>query len=685
MLVLFAWFAWFATADAEVVEYQFDIDYKTVNFSGKPRIALAVGDSIPAPTVRARVGDTLRVAFRNRLDRETSIHWHGILLPPEQDGVPYLNTVPIPPGGEHTFEYPVIHPGTFWYHSHSGLDEQLGLYGGIVFEPRHPPPEPLADRDYVVVFSDWLDESPSKVLNNLKKDGDFYAIKKGNVQSWLGRLRNGSEAVENHLRRAWMRMGNIDLSDIAYDAFLANGKRRQHLAARVGERVRLRLINGSASSYFIVEYAGGEMTVISADGNDVVPHSVKRLKIATAETYDVLVELPADGAYELRANAIDADGYSSTFIGDGEPIAADEYPKPNYYLMKMRHSGHDMERDKNHEGRTGHEGHRMAMGERMEGEADGEYIRLRTVNPEPLADDDEVREIPLNLTGDMERYIWSFNDKILGEADKILIKKGERVRFVLTNMTMMEHPLHLHGHFFRVLNSQGEYSPWKHTVNVSGGQRVVIEFAASEEKDWFFHCHNLYHMMSGMARIVAYQGTTFADTETVKNMEKELGWFPVATTTALSNMTYGMLTVERGRRLFHLEYDYGWEAKGFEADTLFEYNINRFWGLYGGGSFQRDREREKTEKTAVIGATYLLPLLVDADVRLNNQLEWEFSFASEHQLSERLELEWRWRYEPMDKTDDYRLDLNYEINKTASITASYDSDYKSGIGVKFWF
>ena len=666
-------------AIAEVVEYEFDINYKVVNFTGSPRTALAIADSIPAPTVRAKVGDILRVTFRNRLEHEASIHWHGVLLPPDQDGVPYLNTTPIPAQGEHTFEYPVIHDGTFWYHSHTGLDEQLGLYGGIVFESKIPSSQPVADHDYVVVLSDWIDEKPTKVLNNLKKDSDFYAIKKGSTQSWLGRLQNGRQAVVNHLRRAWMRMRDIDLSDIAYDAFLANGKRRQELMAAAGDTVRLRLINGSASSYFIVEFAGGEMTVISADGNDVAPYSAKRLKIATAETYDVLVKIPADRAYELRANVIDGSGYSSTFIGKGEAVAAADYPKPNYYLLRMRHDSHESHETR--ESRKGHGG--KHWGASMAAMEASEYKLLRAPKPSEIGGD--LREIILRLTGDMERYIWSFNNKILSEADKILIRKGERVRLILVNETMMDHPLHLHGHFFRVLNGQGDHSPWKHTINVPARQTVAIEFAASEERDWFFHCHNLYHLASGMARIIAYQDTTLADEETARNLGKEIGWFPAIRKAWLSNMTYGYVTVERERHLFKIEYDYGWEEKGFEVDTLYEHNLDRLSSIYGGGNFQRDGEGEETDEYAVVGVTYLLPLLVEVDLRLDNFREWEAEFSSEHQLTERLEFEWRWRYELRDRVDDYRMDLAYELSKTIAIVATYDSDFKSGVGIRLWF
>ncbi|MDD9805362.1 MAG: multicopper oxidase domain-containing protein, partial [Gammaproteobacteria bacterium] len=328
-------------ARAALVEYAFDIDTITVHFTGKPAQAIAVGGQIPAPTIEAAVGDTLRVTFRNRLDEESSVHWHGILLPNDQDGVPWLTTQPIAPGASFTYQYKVTHAGTYWYHSHSGLQEQRGIYGALIF---HPEKETVAaERDYAVVLSDWTDEAPARVLRNLKKDGDYYARKKNTVQSWAGVAARGWPAVKNRLHGAWIRMGPMDPSDVGYDLFLANGKREQTLAADAGERVRLRLINAAASSYFDVEFAGGPMTVVAADGVDVEPRKVQRLRIAIAETWDVVVEIPQRRAYALRATSVDGAGYSNTFIGAGERVQAPDIPMPDWYRMSHAHHGtHDM-------------------------------------------------------------------------------------------------------------------------------------------------------------------------------------------------------------------------------------------------------------------------------------------------------------------------------------------------------
>ena len=412
--------------NAKEVKYNIDIDYKTVNFTGKEVQALTVGGGIPASTIEATIGDVLEVTFNNKMDIETSIHWHGILLPNDQDGVPYLTTQPIKAGTSFTYRYPIIHHGTYWYHSHTGLQEQRGVYGALVF---HPKKEKVpAKHNYVVVFSDWTNESPDRVMANLKKDGDYYALKKGSVQSWLKVLQNGKEAVKNRLQGSWTRMGPMDISDVGYDAFLVNGVQKHQLGnARKGDKVRVRMVNAAASSYFNVEFAGGDMTIVSADGVDVNPIKVSRLRMAIAETYDIIVTLPENKAYELRATAEDGTGYSSAIIGNGSLVTANDVPRPNLFLVD--HSMHGMSDDngdmkemdysKMDHSKMGHD--MMSMQPKINKMQ--EYERLRATSKTTLPKDNPTREVLLELTGNMERYTWSFNNKTLKEADKILIKK----------------------------------------------------------------------------------------------------------------------------------------------------------------------------------------------------------------------------------------------------------------------
>jgi len=332
------------TALGATISYEFDIGTTQVNITGIAVEALSIDGQIPAPTLRAAVGNTLRVTFNNHLAVTTSVDWHGILLPADQDGVPFLNTEPIAPGGSHTFEFPILHSGTFWYHSHTDLQIQRGLYGAIVLADGNE----ITTQDEVVLFSDWTEEDPNTVLENLKKSDDFYAWKKDKVQSWDRVIANGSRSIRKRIDSAWTRMGPMDLTDVGYDAFLVNGKPINALALddSAATQMKLRLINGSTLSYYDVEYAGGPMTLLAADGQNIEPIRVKRLRISTAETYDVMVPLSSGLAYELRATAIDGTGYSSLFVGDGQRVSAPDVPPPNLFLMDhMGMSSMDMDMD----------------------------------------------------------------------------------------------------------------------------------------------------------------------------------------------------------------------------------------------------------------------------------------------------------------------------------------------------
>ena len=665
-----------AMAEAKLVEYEFDINYKTVNFSGEDVQAMSVGGSIPAPTIEATVGDTLRVTFHNKMDVESSIHWHGVLLPNDQDGVPYLTTSPIRAGKSFTYEYPIIHHGTYWYHSHTQLQEQRGVYGSLVFHPKDGE-KYKADREYVAVLSDWTNENPMQVLRNLKKDGDYYALKKDSVQSWLKVFQYGPEAIKNRLNSSWTRMGPMDLSDVGYDAFLLNGKKESAVdGLKGGETVRLRIVNASASSYQYVEFAGGPMTIVAADGVDTELKEVDRLKISVAETYDVLVQLPDDNmAYEFRASAEDGTGYSSLWLGEGHKMVARTIEKPNLFLID--HSMHDMDMDDMTMDNVDHSNmaHTMPAGNtaiRMMNEYDGLRSPVKTTLPVGNPD----REVLLELTGNMERYVWSFNNKTLAEEDKILIRKGENVRFKFVNRTMMHHPLHLHGHFFRVLNGQGEYSPLKHTVNVPPMQTVEIEFYANEEKDWFFHCHNLYHMKGGMARVVSYEdapGSGELNDQFYKNLKQD-PWYRSVDTMTYSNFIGNETRFSNTRNAIELGFDYDYKDE-YEIDVVYERSINRFFDVFVGGDFQGDEQ--KNESLAVLGIRYVLPMLIDSEIRLDSKGNARLELSSDLQLTNRTKFDWL-----VNTDDEYRLGLEYEITKKVSLVANFDSDYDGGVGIK---
>jgi FtsP/CotA-like multicopper oxidase with cupredoxin domain len=662
---------------AEVVIYTFDIDYKEVNIVGQPAMAMSIDDKIPAPTIEAKVGDTLKITFNNLMQNETSIHWHGVLLPNDQDGVPYLTTSPIKAGSSFTYEFPVTHAGTYWYHSHTGLQEQRGIYGSMVFHDDEQPYE--YDVEKVIVLSDWTNENPKQVLQNLKRKDNYYALKKNAVQSWDKIFENGWPALKARFKNSLIRMDAMDISDVGYDAFLINGKEQSRLEGLTpGSKVRLRIINAGASSYFYVDYAGGDMLIIEADGQPVVPTSVGRLRIAIAETYDVIITIPKDDkAYEFRATSEDVTGYASLFVGEGETVETKDVPKPNPFLMD--HSMHQMsmgvEEHPNHE--------KMSMQREHHSRINvlDEYDALRSPNDTSLNQDNTEREILLRLTGSMKRYVWSFNNETLSENDKILIKKRENVRFILKNETMMHHPVHLHGHFFRVLNGQGDHSPLKHTVNVPPFQTVVIEFFANEEKDWFFHCHNLYHMKNGMARVVRYEDskpTSDLNAEFYKNLRANGDpWYSFADMSFQSNMMAGELWSMDTRNTINLHYDFDYKNE-YDIEAFYERRITRFLGLYGGVNLERDVD--DINNRVIVGINYTLPFLVESDLRYDSNGQFRFQLQSDYQLTKHINFDWNWNTD-----NEHRFRLKYQFNTKMTGVINHDSDFDIGAGLEFYF
>ncbi len=653
------------TTSAAIREYTLVINYKDVNFTGDTVKAMLINDSIPGPTLRFNEGDFAKIHVRNEMDVETSIHWHGILLPNLQDGVPYLTTPPILPGTTYTYEFPIIHSGTYWYHSHTGLQEQRGVFGAIVIEPETP--DIKTDLDYVVMLSDWTDEDPDEVLRTLKSGNDYYSLKKGSMQSLLGAAK--ANALRDVMKSSWMRMPPMDVSDIAYDRFLINGRSRDELKASPGQTVRLRIINGSASTYFYMQFAGGDMRIVSADGVNVNPVNMQRFLIAVAETYDVIINVPENGSYELRATAQDGSEHASLFIGSGKQIAAPDIPKPNLYRM---HGGEHGKSGNDMSGMTHSGGMMMPMNERPL----PPYDNLRSPVSTAIPKEYPVREIRLELTGDMERYVWSINGKTLNEADMIKIRRGENVRFVLVNKTMMHHPMHLHGHFFRVVNSYGDYSPLKHTVDVPPLGTQIIEFYANEEKDWFFHCHVLYHMKAGMARVVSYEGSELdpAIADIRPNLFKE-HWYLWSDISLLTQMTEGMVVAADTRNTISASWEAGWD-EDYEAEFTYERYFNRFLQAFA-GVVLTDGEQDHR---GIIGLRYLLPFMFKSTVWIDTEGEVRLALENEIQLTDRLYAFGEVQYDTESK-EEWMVGSGYIINKHFSILGQYHSEYDFGIGL----
>ena len=954
-----------------VVEYHLYVKDTTVNYTGRKRKAIAINGSIPAPTLRFTEGDSAVIYVHNLLREEVSIHWHGILLPNEQDGVPLLNTTPIRRGQTHTFRFRIIQSGTFWYHSHTEFQEQVGLYGPLVLLPATPnTTRPKAEE--VLQLSDWRDERPGSIMRSLKRRQDWYAIKKKGVQSW------GEAIVKGHLgdkvQMEWTRMPGADVSDVYYPVQLMHGKPVQTFEKyRKGDSVVLRVINGSAATYYWLQYSGGKMTVLAADGNDVRPVDVDKLLIATAETYDVLIRIPDNGQYEFRATAQDITAQASAFFGSGPQVKAKDIPKLDYLVlmnemnkmtwmmkgmgMKMKmglymempemdmssmgampgmdgagqmgNMGHDTSMPMNmpaghnmdsmgkradsvqqpmnmdhmnmdHSKMPGHApatapkpapkpktaikktaakptpakktpakktpvkktppkkqapkenpmpgmDHSKMPGMKMKMAPDGfgrrgpvdpalnafillpgildeapagdtvptkaqppmdhsmhagmqmspagrdtlpkkgqdtmdhsghagmqmparnkdtvsrsnppmgnmpmgnmpmnhmaghqgmpgmsnrnmggmgtmgdtsrsymlqnmmadmpmtgfdfppgngndvvlSYDMLRSDTVTTLPANRPWREIKLTLSGNMQRFVWSINGKTLAQQDfKVMIRRGENVRVVFTNATMMEHPIHLHGHFFRVINRQGGYAPMKHTFNIKAMDVQVIEFAATEEKDWFLHCHTLYHMMAGMATIFSYEGTESA---VQKAFAHEFGMFrrmhgnryyPWGDLSVHSQGLFGsaFLSGPRFQLASEFRYDY---KKGYEIEPRLQMFLDRrqYFSAFVGGEWERvefDQPKSSAEglsrRVGTAGLIYTLPFFIDVEGRVDTRGKFRLELRREDlPLTTRTRIDFRWN---TDK--EFGINAKYIVAKYLAVSANYDNEFGWGAGV----
>lgn len=529
-----------------------------VNLTGAPRRALTVNGSLPAPTLRLREGDTVTLRVRNTLDEMTSIHWHGILLPANQDGVPGLSFDGIPPGATHAFRFRLRQSGTYWYHSHSAFQEQRGVYGAFVVEPREER-TPSYDRDQVLVLSDWTDEDPQRVFSKLRKMSHYYNRNQPTLGDLVREVRRDGwrEAVSERLAWAAMRMNRADIADVTGETytFLLNGRppaANWTGLFRPGERLRLRIVNAAAMTHFDFRIPGLPLTVTGSDGQPVHPVTVDEFRIAPGETFDAIVRPAGQDAFALFAQAIDRSGYAAGGLavrtGLKAPVPALDRPP----LLTMGDMGHG-----DHRGHGGHGDHAArpaepaAMSEHaghggghgagrsgpsavtivhpasergnplvdMQIEAAGARlddpgVGLRDTGRRPLtyadlrsafADPDgrePGREIEFHLTGHMERYSWSFDGIPFSGADPVRLGYGERLRFVLVNDTMMTHPVHLHGMWSDLEDELGGFHLRKHTVDLPPGTRRTLRVRADALGRWAFHCHLLFHMAAGMFREV---------------------------------------------------------------------------------------------------------------------------------------------------------------------------------------
>ena len=525
-------------------DFALTIGEQPVDFTGRRRLATAINGSVPGPVLRWRQGTEVTLRVTNRLAVPTSIHWHGILVPAAMDGVPGLSFPGIAPGETFTYRFPVRQSGTYWYHSHSRFQEQTGLYGPLVIEPADGERYP-ADREHVVLLSDWTDVDPEHIYATLKRHSDYFNYAEPTAPEFFRDVRAHGLQQALASRRMWnaMRMSPADLSDVtgATYTYLVNGSAPAGNWTglfRPGERVRLRFINGSSMTFFDVRIPGLRMTVVAADGQDVEPVDVDEFRIGVAETYDVIVEPVDDRAYTVFAQAIDRSGYARGTLAPRPGMVAAVPPldpRPRLAMVDMMGA-----MAMGHVGHAGHAMPGMAMPDRpsdarpaMARHARTEYgpgVDMRVDMPRDNLDDPGIglrdngrrvltyadlhtvggpldprppgREIELHLTGNMERYTWSFDGVPYGEATPVHFRAGERLRIVLVNDTMMNHPIHLHGMWSELENPHGTFQVRKHTVNVQPAQRVTYAVSADAPGRWAYHCHMLYHMDAGMMREV---------------------------------------------------------------------------------------------------------------------------------------------------------------------------------------
>lgn len=798
-------------------EYTLIIGKEMVNKAGKEVTGMTVNGQIPGPVLEFKEGEYAVINVTNNMDVETSIHWHGIIIPNFYDGVPYLTTPPIEPGHTLKYEFSIKQNGTYWYHSHTMLQEQSGVFGSIVIQPKEKTFD--YDKELVLMLSDWTNEKPHNVLRNLKRANEWYGIRKGTATPLNQVIARGAFGAQLNFWR--QRMEGADIADIYYPAFLINGEQTIDYADfKPGEKVRLRIIDGAASTSFWMTFGGKTPTLISADGKDVVPVKMPKTFIGVAETYDYMVEIPKEGKIEFRITAQDGSGTASAFLGKGEVLAAEIVERPDKIGMMQKMAKMDMkmgahalkfrpkkderfkmkkeygmqmdgmkmdgmermEMEKKHDmkgmkmdmpkdsmkmdnsnlpagkagmdrskmsgmnmnkkddmqgmkmdmpkdsikmddsnlpaGKVGVDNSKMSgmdmdKNESTEGMNDSKvqamdmfseynYDYLKSPEKTTYDDDIPVKEILLNLTGNMNRYIWSMNGAPLSETDKIKIEGGQVTRITLNNLTMMHHPMHLHGHFFRVINKNGEYSPLKHTVNVPPMQEVTIEFFGDEYGDWFFHCHILYHMMGGMARVFSYDTPRdirmkgYPVSKLIAETDQYYSWGMLdaaSHTTALNVISSNI------RNQFNASFEYGWN-KNLETEVTYERYLHDYLRVFGGVNIENKTRKslDNFKTTAVIGVRYLTPYLFALDARIDNELRPRIALGRSIMLFPRFSVFGYYEYQidlgivndlPIGKEfiseTVWSAGAEYMLSRNFSLMGSYDNRFGAGGGLSVRF
>ena len=655
------------------------VAYKKVNFAGYSRNAIAVNNQIPGPTLHFTEGDHVTINVYNRLNKGTSIHWHGLILPWQMDGVEGVTQKPIPPGGVFHYKFTIRQSGTYWYHAHSEVQEQEGLYGAFVIKPNHQD-RYRVNKDYPVVLSDWSNTKAHHILLNLKKEGHYYAPSFPIQSSLTKFIKEYSKAAPDHkhmvlhafMKMQKMRMGIYDFSDVAYDAYLLNGHTANNpwkRLVKVGDKVRLRFVGASASTIYDVKIPGASMKIIQMDGNNVTPYDVKEFSIAPGETYDVIVSIKHKKPYVIYAESNDTLGKAMGVLltDTHQKVSVSQikpFPEPKSVPQTRMKNIHDV---------NGHSkfkiyGMNMPVEPTIKNDniiaPTPKLLSLRTQatkyqNVKSLVKTNNPKRkvdgvLRIELFGYMDRFVWFINGKPEYKSKPIILEPNKRYRFIFTNNTMMDHPMHLHGHWFILRNGHGSYDPLLHTIVVPAGGLAIADVDSDASGQWFFHCHNLYHMATGMSRVFQYSTLKPVFLGQIKPEDYvSLGKYvnrpivkkdevmPIARSLVMHPMVHGEIFslathMHIGFDPFHdiqkLSWNglYGWDNNKFqifindaemekgkvkEADAdLFYYRwVSRYWAIKGGANYVY---RPKSYWQPGIGFQGLLPYFIQPDVRV---------------------------------------------------------------------
>jgi FtsP/CotA-like multicopper oxidase with cupredoxin domain len=633
------------------------IDNKVVKFAGAPATALVINGQLPAPTLRFKEGDQVTINVHNKMDEGTALHWHGLLVPWTMDGVEGISQKAIQPGDSYAYKFTIKQSGTYWYHAHSNFQEQQGLYGAIIIDPREPPCHNY-DNDFVIVLSDWSNTHPEQIFSNLKKKGDYYSPRFPIQPSLARYIEDYNQASPEELRNLEteyammqeMRMSIFDFSDVAYDAFLLNGTTRAAPwtgKVNVGDAVRLRFIGAGGSTIFKVKIPGTSMKIIHIQGHDVEPYTVEDFTISPGETTDVLVRITKDSPYIIYAESGDtlgaAYGVLSTSGTQGLNLEAIK-PFPTLKPIMMGNTSahmnmsmtadqmtmHNM--DMKDEASSGHEHKDMGhIGIKTDSsETSGTKYQNLKAAYETNDPDLPAEEIRMDLYGYMGKYIWFINGLMEHETHPIAIQQGKRYRLIFTNSSMMIHPMHLHGHFFILRNGHGAYDPLMHTIEVEPGATVVADFDANTSGQWFFHCHHLFHMMSGMARVFQYSTlpTEPHTSEQAHLIDHPMGHPPHIHQSTILDLGYDPYhNVQKGTFKFMLGWDYyklqlysedaevkKGKIENADLDIFYWQSISEFWAIKGGMNYFYKPARKAYVQPG-IGIEGIMPYFIETNCR----------------------------------------------------------------------